>query len=159
MRKTLWIILAVLIVAIGAPSAHADSIYVGTFTCDSPCASVPTSPEVTFPSAPGPTAPFSVTWDSIVFSNFQLPSGDLPTDTYTWGATTSFVGYGGPIFLINDASNSSDIVVYSSGGLGDFADGGGTLSFAPLTATPEPSSVALILAGVGFLLVTRKRIG
>jgi hypothetical protein len=51
MRKSLWIILAALFVAIGAPTASADAMHQVTFTCyPEPCVSVPTAPDITFPS-------------------------------------------------------------------------------------------------------------
>src|ERR1700719_2599986 len=82
MRKSLWIMLAVLLVAIAAPNAHADS-FTATFTCTvGTCTSpLPVATDVTFP--------VSTTW-TITFAGatFGLDSNNifsLPTATYEWG--------------------------------------------------------------------------
>jgi hypothetical protein len=154
MRKTLWIMLAVLLVAIGAPSAHADSLP-ATFTCGICVGGTPTAPDVLFPA---PVV--DVTWNDLLF-HLDLPSSDLPTDSYEWnGHTTSG---GGEIFLqdftIHDLTNGTEVNMVHDTGKGVNAPlDSGTLSFAAVAA-PEPSSIALMLAGIGSLLVLRKRIG
>jgi hypothetical protein len=174
MRKnSKWVVLAVLLVAIGAPNAQADS-YTPTFTCTGTCVSLPTAPGVTFPS---PTT-IQVTWNGFLFDipivnplppplspPLPLP---LPTDSYEWSATvetcsqcaiTGFVAVIGIVDL-DIATSPTSHQEY-----GDFIENvsgpsvldSGTLSFASV-ATPEPNSVALVLPGVGLLWVMRKRI-
>ena len=160
MRKPLWIILALLFAAIGAPNARADS-FVPTFTCAGTCVSVPTAPDVSFPT---PTT-IEFTWFTTMFS-IALPTGDLPTDMYAWDVAaintapeTSFE----EIFTIFDDNTNQQGSVSCFGDLAhpsvacEFGGGSGSLSFAPV-ATPEPSSVALMLAGIVLLWGMRKRI-
>jgi PEP-CTERM motif len=147
MRKSLWIVpVLTLIAAIGAPTAHA-SMYTPTFTCTGTCVSVPTAPDVSFPS---PTS-ITVTWDSAVFV-VSLASPDLPTDTYGWHGNN--INY--PVIDIADATTGTSAIAIGTGPAGS-ADEIGGLSFTALS-TPEPSSFALMLAGVGLLFVMRKRL-
>jgi hypothetical protein len=144
MQKSLWIILAVLLVAIGAPNAHADS-FTPIFTtdgCSGTCA-LPTALDVTFPS---PTT-IDVTYLGASGTSF-IASG-LPGDTYGW---TADVERGSLDFFITDGGTST----CNGGGPGH--DSCGILTFAAVTAA-EPSSVALMLLGVGLMFVMRKRIG
>ena len=80
MRKTMWMIFALLLGAIVAPCARADSV---TFTCVATAyvscpVAAPTAPNVTFPS---PT--LDITWDSQTV-DITLLSGWLDTDSYSW---------------------------------------------------------------------------
>lgn len=164
MRKALWIVLAALFAAIVAPSAHADSTYSATFTCNSPCTSLPTSPGVTFPTVPG-LVPISVTWDNITYmsafptitpSTF-LQSNDLPTDSYQWTALDTVTGLLNPasLFIIFDQTDGT----YTTSSYGpctqpciastDAIIDTGSLTFAPSVPTvPEPSSNVLLLTGL-----------
>jgi len=137
----------------GAPSAQADS-YAPTFTCTSPpspsCASLPTAPDVSFP---GHT--LDVTYDSTSLFSIvlTLASGDSPSDTYDWYA---YVNSADSVndFEIVDTSTGDDEsvgVVSKSFTLSEE----GTLTFV---STPEPSSFALLLLGVGMVVVMRKRL-
>jgi len=118
---------------------------------------LPTAAPVTFPV----TSELLETWDGITLT-IPMNSADLPTDSYTWTNTVTYLGSGEDevILAIEDMDTGGSI--FPSGGsagmeiAGDasFADTG-VLSF---TAVPEPSSVTLMLAGIGFLLVMRKRI-
>jgi len=145
MRKSLWIV-ALLVGAIVAPNAWADS-FDASFTCTSSCASVPTDPFVWFPS---PTIPI------LFFSeNFTITLGsfDSPTDQFTWDVGTNS---GGWYFQINDLTNNT----FDNGptcnfdGSHDAPYGAGGVNF---DSVPEPSSVALLLLGVGIVFVARKR--
>jgi len=141
MRKSLWLVLALLVLA-GAPLAHADS-FTPTFTCTANC-TTPTAPDVTFPS---PTITATFAGDTFDFPLF--PGGWLPGDTYTWGVAS----------LCNPACSSRIEIHDVTQGLLAFSDssvvsgslsGRGDLTFTPVTATtPEPSSLALIPLGPG----------
>jgi hypothetical protein len=171
MRKSLWIILAVLCVATSTPKAHADTLYTPVFTCDKPCSSLPTAPNVSFPS---PTT-ITVTWHGLVFP-IALLAPFKPTDSggILWFASWPVIPPPNPgchaapspsvcdaSFLIRDfiALSNSSYVLHNlppPGPLSTVFQDSGTLSF---TFVPEPSSVALMLAGIGFLLVLmRKRL-
>ena len=147
MRKSLWIIPIVLVLAIGAPIAHADSFepFFTTMGCVGVCA-LPTASDVVFPA---PTT-MDVTFDG-VSAAVSIPYGDGSTDNYVWFA--SVVGSSLNFLLIDTVGPG-----FPDGCQG--YTGCGTLGFAPVsTSMPEPSSVALMLLGVGLVLVMRKRIG
>ncbi len=153
MRKSLWIILTALLVAIGTPSAHADS-YTADFTCTT-CEFLPSAPDVSFPS---PTT-VQETWDGITL-DIPLLTGDSPTDSYTWTdsfeVSTAFVG--GEVSFVIDDLTTGDVESITESYFGTPLIDTGDLSFAAV-ATPEPSSVVLMLLGIGMLFVMRKRIG
>jgi hypothetical protein len=133
MRKSLWIMLAVLLVAIGAPNAYADS-ETPTFTCRGTCVGgTPTAPDVSFPAPV-----FDVTWNDVLFS-YTLPSSDLPTDSYTWFGDTGLHA----TFSVTNQFLFNPVQIVSP-------------AFTP-TATPEPSTIALMLLGVGLVFVMRNR--
>jgi hypothetical protein len=157
MRKSLWIMLAVLLVAIAAPNAYADS-ETPTFTCTGTCLSTPTAPAVTFPS---PT--LDITWNTLTGLDVALSSLDAPSDSYTWTITAQSFGFEGYNVTvdINDTSSgttsfSNLFPVLSCPGCGLLVIDGGDLSFAS-TAAPEPSTIALMLLGVGLVFVMRRR--
>ena len=142
MRKSLWIMLAVLLVALAAPNAHADSTPFGTYTveCIGPCASDPT---VTI----APTIiDFTVFGNTVDITGLSLTAGHLEGWNISNGLlsitdVTSSNPVLAPIVLTFPTSNEGGLIV-------------------PATVpAPEPSSVALMLLGVGLLLVMRKRIG
>jgi hypothetical protein len=163
MRKSFWIIPAVLFVVIGVPNAHADS-FTATFTCTGSCSSTPSSTTGTFtPSGPNSLGAF--TWDTVSWGPFILPADWLPTDSYSWVGFLDTTATGATNFLtfrITDLNVSPLLNIVQSDKLCptlqacqtnfDF----GVLSFSPVT-TPEPRSVALLLAGIALLLVMRKR--
>jgi len=156
MRKGLGIVPVLFLLAvIGAPSAHADS-YTPNFTCTGTCTFTPTAPNVSFP---WPTT-INVTYGS--YSFLLTLSGDMhPGDTYDWRAFPGIV-YGDESFIILDLTCSGTCANYVSDPLtGPSTDDSGALTFAAV-ATPEPSSLALMLIGIGllgFVTVLRKRIG
>jgi len=149
MRKSLWIILAVLLVTIAAPNAHADSFSV-TFTSQFGHPP-PTAMDVTFPS---PT--LDITWQGIAFT-VAFPSSFLPGDSYGWGTQASGTNVTMFIedFTVGLPFIFSDIVSVPAG----FVHDAGNLTFTPTVAAPEPSSIALMLLGIGLVLVMRTRIG
>jgi hypothetical protein len=160
MRKSLWIMLAVLLVAIGAPNAHADSFtytYTGT----------------------APSFGFDYSWTTEAISGVTMqttvPAADL-TATSTSGITgcviTSVIlnasGLGnnntnlGGCFLLevfgNDLFAPSDYITPGTY-VGNSVVTKSTMTVTRAVAMPEPSSVALMLLGVGLVFVMRKRIG
>jgi hypothetical protein len=157
MRKAFWIILAVLIVAIGVPTASADS-YTATFTCEGVCpGGIPTAPDVSFPDPV-----LSVTWSGELFT-LTLPPIDLPSDFYEWNAVANanpgVSGFSSDFNIFDNSSLavSTDTLPFPEPeGAFNFAAGGLTFEAA---STPEPCSVALMLVGIGGLLVRRKRTG
>jgi hypothetical protein len=160
MRKSVWVILAVLCVAIGAPNALADTLYTPTFTCTQAggCTFLPTASDVSFPSP----AIMLVSWDTFLFSFNFANTGAAPTDGFTWTATydpstlTATFDVTDPVAVLKNQVQQLQSQVNQLTGAG----GRGALSFsAAATPIPEPSSLALMLAGIGFLLVMRKRIG
>jgi hypothetical protein len=142
-----------------APNAHADT-ETPTFTCDdSSCVSIPTAPNVSFPS---PTS-ITETWNGITFT-VPLAAGDVPSDSYRWANA---------IFACGACLTTGEALQFrlADTTTGDFPGGeifnvtgavtvdGGNLSFAPVaTATPEPSSLAFTLSGVGLVFAMRKRL-
>lgn len=198
MRKSLWIILAVLAVAISAPYASADSItpsldsgspsgagplftWTYTIAVDSNEALSPSVNSGCNPATPCPAGSFFTIYDIV-----GLSSPSAPTN---WGSTVQFVGitpsfvsvgdsaavenltffYTGPAapgpltqdgFSFQSTSNEVGQIEYSfsatSNGTGDSGRGFVAGPAAPVAA-PEPSSVALVLLGVGLVFVMRKR--
>jgi len=115
---------------------------------------LPTAPDVTFPSPTTMDVTFGNTSDGTITS-VAIPSGDAAGDAYSWSAQNVLTSVS---FILSDVTNggttfSCDGFVDRTGALSC-----GTLSFA-VVAAPQPSSVALMLLGVGLVLVMRKRIG
>jgi PEP-CTERM motif len=163
MRKSFWIILAVLGVAIGAPNALAES-FTPTFTCTGTCSSTPTAPDVVFPQ---PTT-LQPTWFSTLLPPIPfLPSGQLPADKYVWSAAVlcnalTCLGFFGFTDVTNNTINSSNFQVLCPCAFPLAGADSGTLSFAAVsTPVPEPGTADLMLMGIGLLLlvlVMRRRI-
>lgn len=160
MRKAMWVIFAILFAAFTAPIASADSV---TFVCTNdnqapgggtPClVAAPTAPDVTFSSS-GTT--LDITWNSQTF-DLTLPGDWNASDpSFFWLSSNS-------TFLISDPSHPFDPqpsvgVSDALAGFDDLSEQG-TLSFASsgVTTTPEPGTITLILLGIGFVLLTRRR--
>ena len=148
-----------------APNAHADS-YTATFTCTGTCVATPTAPTVLFPA---PT--LVITWNGLSAFVLGFPPEFSPGDHYTWSVYV--LQTPNPEFPLHVTFDICDVAVVNGCG-GAFIDsvtcpgctvsaigvgalnGEGELSFAP-TAAPEPSSLALMLSGVGLLFGMRKR--
>ena len=150
MRKSLWIMLAVLVVAV-APVAHADSFSVTFTSFGLNPVPPPTAMDVTFPS---PT--LDITWQGSAFT-FTFPANFLPGDQYGWSSTQ--MGFFTAFMTIDDSTQSQKINSNSVFMLPGFVFDDGSLTFTPTTAAPEPSSIALMLLGVGLVFGMRKRIG
>jgi len=140
-----------------AHNAHADTftpVFNTTGCFAGPC-TLPTAPEVTFPS---PT-----TMTATLFGLSQLviiPSGFLPGDTYTWIANILIEDPHSPpvlIFDYGDLTNGTASRPITCESTPDLSCG--QFTFAPVaTATPEPTSLAFVLCGVGLVFAMRKRL-
>ena len=155
MRKSLWIMLAALVVAIGAPRAHADSVYAISFSGD---ASVVGSNLLDYNST---SMEFTTPSLEVMFDGFTITlattstSGVSPNDPFTWA-----IGGGGCdcFAAITDVSPFVFFPIYLGSVPQAVGFNGGSVTFTAVTA-PEPSSIALMLLGVGLVFVMRKRIG
>jgi hypothetical protein len=147
--KTLGVVLCLAFaLCFAAPNAHADSFtpVFNTVGCTGTC-HLPTAPDVTFPA---PTT-MKVTFDGRNWVEAIL-AGQLPGDSYTWFAHAS----GADLTFALVESPATSCSGFSIVDL--FSLSCGQLTFAPVaTATPEPSSLALMLSGVGLVFAMRKR--
>ena len=150
MRKSLWIILAISFLVLGAPDAHADS-YTATFIGGC-CFVPPAASDVTFP------APTLTIHEQVTFV-ITLPAIDSPRDTYTWQVGIDGLPAPGPcetceFEIFDNTTNERSEEDLGSNFTHITVTAGGPLVFTP---TPEPSSIVLMLFGAGVLLVMRKR--
>ena len=150
MRKSLWIILAVLFVAIGAPYAHADAlVYTYTVTFD------PSLYGATFTTKPMQ----AVTAPNAILTATDLRSYSL-TGSFYLGTFDEFIlnyGGGGAQGILTSNGLGTASATYSSNDAftlidystpGTYSSGIATLS---VSAVPEPATLDLMLAGVGLL--------
>ncbi len=158
MRKSLWIILAVLFVAIGAPYAHADAfVYTYTVTFDPPLYGA------TFTTKPMQ----AVTAPNAILTATDLRSYSL-TGSFYLGTFDEFIlnyGGGGAQGILTSNGLGTTSATYSSNDEftlidystpGTYSSGIATLS---VSSVPEPATLGLMLAGVGLLgllMVMRK---
>ena len=87
-----------------------------------------------------------------------IPSGFPPGDTYTWIATRLTIKSTPPflIFEYGDLTNGNASRPFTCESSADRSCG--QLTFVPVaTPTPEPTSLALVLSGIGLLFAMRKR--
>jgi hypothetical protein len=173
MRKSLWIMLAALLVAIGAPYAAADTVTLdvsGTMTGGTLGGDIVInnttgaliSEDVTLSG--GSAGPFTsvtfITADGTLTDirmDFEIQTSSAILDLEMATATPgSLVGYdGGPL----DTRTAIFVFAPTCGPQGcTDALVSGALTPA-VTPAPEPSSVALMLLGLGLLFVMRKRTG
>ena len=157
MRKSLWIILTVLLVAIGVPNAHADSF---AFTVNGPLSGSGTL--TTDPLSLGGylITDITGTFDGSIITALIAPRGFNGNDNELY-PTSPQLDLGGLSF---QTANGLDWNAACTSGVGAFCTiGNFTTGFSDVTfsavATPEPSSLALMLLGIGFVFVMRKRIG
>jgi hypothetical protein len=149
MRKFLWFTLGFLFVVIGAPNAHADTLYTYTFT---------------------DTTNFADTWTTrpiaAVTAETDIAAANLASYSALDGLSEVILDYAGvgfqgvitPLGTTVITFDNFTIGEYSTPGTYTSSNTGDTLSVSAIQ-TPEPSTVGLMLAGIGFLLVMRKRIG
>jgi len=155
MRKALWIILAALIMAIGAPNAHADTI---TYTFTG--AGVFAGTEFTYVSTGG------------FLANGAIVVPTTATDLILSGTAEVFgaIEFLDPndiAFLVNPSSGGFCCanIVYDISATGTYTStpfGGqesGTLVISDNSAAvPEPATSILMLTGIGLVLVMRNRL-
>jgi hypothetical protein len=161
MKKSVWLVLALLALAVFTPAAHADT-YTYTFTG----AGTVSGTDFTLVDTAGPLG-FSTTANDIGFVT-------TATDEFMFG-----IDYGaiGQIFLYLDDGNGAIAIYAPRGGFGgtltnltdlgvdgtySLGPGDGTLTISSTPSTtvaPEPGSIALVLAGAGLLglLAVRKQ--
>ena len=170
MRKSLWVMLVVVVAAIGPLAARADTVTLdvsGSVTADFGGSCSPS------PCVLGGDIVLNNTTGTVNSVDFTV-AGASPS----LGPFNQFIGFDGPasvIFAENPMLNQllglqlagfpNTLVGYSGGsftvgivpavGLTFIFTGTGALTKA--TVAPEPSSVALLLQGVGLLFVMRKR--
>jgi hypothetical protein len=181
MQKSLWIMLAVLLVAIAAPHAHADTssnftvagdatnqsggslgscangqdcAFSGTLTVDVTSGAV-TSTDIIFQGL--------LAFDTLSASGLNSPNWSIiATNSSSENVFLSFSTTPTPGSLLGFTGGSINCCKVAVNGApkGDllYLINDGSITPAP-TATPEPSSVALMLLGVGMVFVVRKRIG
>jgi len=161
MRKSLWIILGVLALAVWAPVSMADTIDGEiTFTVVESIPLVPTGSFV-FDTNTDSFTSFIVVWAGVTFdftavaNSFDAPNGCGGVGMFiqvltspscspgTWGAVL------GPDFALFQFSVIEMNVVLNGTGTQEIS--GGTFTVTTTTATPEPSVLALTLSGVGLL--------
>ena len=166
MRKSLWIMLAVLLVAIAPPAARADTVTLDLSGSLSPTVIGTCSPSCTL----GGDIVIDNTAGTVTSVNFTV-AGESPFV----GPFNMFDGFlGGGVGLVTGDSAGQffeiflahTLVGYTGGAIGGNISGTTGLLFdvtgAALTkavGAPEPNSVGLMLLGVGLVLVMRKRIG
>ena len=146
MRRSLWII-PVLLVAIVAPYANADSITDPTVITKFECCN----------GAKVPIHDLEIT--------FNAP---ITTFIHNLGlkCTSKGQGTGTVTVTCTDAISVGEIVVTGVTSTGKFAfafwtdaNGANVATATPTPATPEPATDGLMLLGIGLALVMRKRIG
>jgi hypothetical protein len=156
MRKALWLLVSILTLAVMvAPSAKADSApYSIDFTVTGGTVATPPTGSFDYDPVAGTFTPFTVTWDGTLFS-FTGTSGSapIPPALNTWYADSS-AGY-----LVFATSVDPFVVLVGTGtpASGPDETAAGTLTSGPITATPEPPTYGLILAGLGLVAAMRKR--
>jgi hypothetical protein len=188
MRNSLWIILTVLFVAIGAPAAQAQTVYEITFTGTGTLPSTPI--DFRYDQSTKELTNFNVTYDGISwdFASFinSLPNEDRLGVAACEGATSAetflisstlpacVAFYTPSWYASGSVSDVEDVVCFPiTAALGTFAcasentvapltdaSGRGSYDIALVTpaATPEPGTAVLWLTAIGLGFVMRKRL-
>jgi hypothetical protein len=165
MRETLWIVSVLfLLMTIGAPNAHADSITNGTINFTVSSGSPAPTGSFSFDNTTNAFTSVDVEWDGGEFLFSPLFGIVVPptTTSGSWSAAGPSVTFNqfGAIFAL--FIGLTTLSTFSGSAFTDFTDpnaiADGTFTLTSC-ATSEPSSVALTLLGVGLVFVMRKRIG
>ena len=186
MRKSLWIVLALLVVVVGAPVARADSFTDGTinFTGSGMPFVAPTGSFV-FDNTTDKFTSFTVNWNGLTI-DFASAANGL-SSTIASGCTSAGVF----TYLVNNACGANafgfplsweggadpagfgeefDFLAGNAGGIflgihdftstQPFAESAGVFTVTTsVVPTPEPSSLALVPLGLAALLLMRRRMG
>ncbi len=160
MRNSLWIIVAILLVAVGAPYAHADSfVYTYDVTFD------PAVYGATFTTKPMQAVTMSRTLTAVDLRSYSL------TGSFYLASFDKFIldygGAGDQAILTSNGLGTASATYSSNDALplidyrtaGTYSSGVATLS---VSRVPEPATLGLMLTGVGLLglmILMRKRIG
>jgi|HubBroStandDraft_4_1064222.scaffolds.fasta_scaffold116133_2 hypothetical protein len=173
MRKSLWIIFALILVAIAAPNVRADSFTDGTLNFTLVGGGPAPTASFVFDNTTSTFTSFTVRWDGAAWDFAgvatslgafpSLPTGPTPSAWMACGPSTTSLTCAEPPQDLALFFPGLAVVVLGPLAPGTFlvpdaaAFGGYTVSEVEV-ATPEPSSVALLLVGIGFLLVISKRL-
>ncbi len=157
-----------------APNAHADSLTDGTINFTVTSGSPTPTGSFVFDNTTSTFTSFTVDWDGLVF-DFTALANNLSATTIIGCASAgvftflvndgcgindrffsgNFLGTPGAVFGFGRLSVFSQLVPAS--GTGDGAVGTFTTQTTTV-ATPEPSSLAFMLSGVGLVFAMRKRL-
>ena len=167
MRKALWTILAVLVVAFGAPAANADTLYTYQFTFTglgldltfTTEASAAVTTQTTINAAD--LASYALTgsyWSgtdlaSVTLDNNELPYWIIINSTGFQALYTVGLELASPVL-----TNLSTPGTYIYNGGSEFGIEQLVITAMPVQ-TPEPATLVLMLLGVWLVLVMRKRMG
>jgi hypothetical protein len=164
MRKSLWMILAVLFLAIGAPISRADSItdYTLSFTLTDGSPNAASGGAVIFNNTAGVISPFEVDWNGVTFDFSEVAISDLSLTGLWSGCTVPDGMTCGVDELSNFAfanEGVTDVVQVGSNAPSASANAVALGTYQLIAvAAPEPGSAAFMLTGVGLVLVMRKRL-
>ena len=145
MRRYLWTILIVLLVAIGAPSARADSPSLNTATlrCSDACVTLLAAPDVSFPSPAVQATLRGYDFSSPFASNWA------PANQYVWEARMASYTSNG---ISYDSGGSIPPIAVAAFGQSDIAE---CKTKPVITPVPEPTSGVLVLFGIAFMFMMR----
>ena len=162
MRKSLWIVLAVIVVAVSAPNAYSDS-FTYSYTDNSftlhysfTTAAIPAVTMETTVPASDLTAS-SVTSGCVISSVVLDANESAFSGSASGGTNATFTGcallgiFGNDEFALADYSTPGTYVSPNDSSVTLVVTSAGSV------AAPEPSSVALMLLGVGLVFVLQKR--
>jgi len=166
-------LLAVLLAAVCAPYAQADSITDGTFNFTVTSGSPAPTGSFVWDNTTSTWDSFIVDWDGAVFNygkvfagtNFTLSRLPASSEWCAAGPANLTSSCAGPAnfclgILPDSIGGCAGIIPEHPTFTDGFAGANGKYTVTETTVTtPEPSSFALILLGLGALLVTRKRWG
>ena len=159
MRKLLWIIVAVMVVAIGAPAAHADSTTDGTLNFTLTSGTTAPTGSFVFDNGTDTLTSYTLDWDGAEIDATSI-FASVPLATLEGSGTWSAVIIDHiASFTITLPGEAPTILAGTTPGPIVTAAGTFSVTAATTLAAPEPSSVALMLLGLGLVFGLRKRIG